>query len=210
MYMHGRLTILGSLLLALLSVAITGHGQSLGCGDFEHHYGPFDYRTATKKQRDLVERYHFTQDVATLKKGASTTKIAGDISYTLLAFPNHPRALMAMSDLARRQHTRKPDGATYDVDCWFERAIRFRPDDPMVRYVLGISKLKDGVASEAVKQLDIAEKALPDDPMVHYNLGLAYLDLKDYDKARAEAQKAYDLGAQLPGLRELLKKAGKW
>jgi predicted Zn-dependent protease len=194
----------------MLGVAIDGHAQSLGCGDFEHHYGPFDYRTATKKQRDLVERFHFTQDVATLTKGASTTKIAGDISYTLLAFPNHPRALMAMSDLARRQKTRKPAGSTYDVDCWFERAIRFRPDDPMVRYVLGISKLKDGVPVEAVKQLGIAEKALPNDAMVHYNLGLAYLDLDDYDKARDEAHRAYELGAQLPGLRNLLEKAGKW
>jgi tetratricopeptide (TPR) repeat protein len=210
MDMRGRLIFSGGVLVVLLGVAIAAQAQSLGCGDFEHHYGPFDYRTASKKQRDLVERFHFTQDVASLKKGASTSKIAGDISYTLLAFPNHPRALMAMSDLARREHTRKPDGSTYDVDCWFERAIRFRPDDPMVRYVLGISKLKDGDAAEAVKQLDIAEKAFPDDPMVHYNLGLAYLDLKDYDKARSQAQRAYDLGAQLPGLRELLKKAGKW
>jgi tetratricopeptide (TPR) repeat protein len=208
--MRYRMIFSGSVLVVLLGAAVSGQAQSLGCGDFEHHYGPFDYRTASKKQRDLVERFHFTQDVATLKKGASTSRIAGDISYTLLAFPNHPRALMAMSDLARREHTRKPDGSTYDVDCWFERAIRFRPDDPMVRYVLGISKLKDDVPAEAVKQLDIAEKAFPDDPMVHYNLGLAYLDLKEYDKARGEAQKAYDLGAQLPGLRELLKRAGKW
>ena len=66
------------LLVVLLGVAIAAQAQSLGCGDFEHHYGPFDYRTASKKQRDLVERFHFTQDVASLKKGASTSKIAGD------------------------------------------------------------------------------------------------------------------------------------
>ncbi len=208
--MRDRLKLKGCVLAVLLAVAIDGHAQSLDCGDFTGHYGPFDYRTADKKLRDRIEQYHFTPDVAALRKGASTTNIAGDISYTLAVFPNHPRALMAISDLARKEKTRKPKGSRYDVDCWFERALRFAPDDATVHLVLGVSKLKDGVPAVAVKELDIAAKAFPDNPMVHYNLGLAYLDLKDYDKAREEAQKAYDLGAQLPGLRDMLKRANKW
>jgi len=46
--------------------------------------------------------------------------------------------------------------------------------------------------------------------VVALNLGIVYLDLGDKDKALASAKKAYNLGAQLPGLRERLRKAGVW
>ena len=41
-------------------------------------YGPFDYRTATPFERNIVEGAHFTPDVANLKAGASGS-IGGDI-----------------------------------------------------------------------------------------------------------------------------------
>src|SRR6266513_2811729 len=78
------------------------------CGDpFQNAYGPFDYRTATQAQKVLVESNHFTRPVETLQSGLTGTP-GHDIGYTLRAFPNHPRALLAMVRLAQRDKTKKP------------------------------------------------------------------------------------------------------
>ena len=46
-----------------------------------------------------------------------------------------------------------------------------------------------------------AEELAPNDPEVQYNLGLLYIELKNYDKAKEYAQKAYAQNYPLPGLR---------
>ena len=196
--------------LALFACA--AWGQSGGaCGDpFTNHFGPFDYRTAPKDAISIVERIHFTSNVEMLKRGASTSRIGADISYTLKVFPNHPRALLSMAELSRRQKRLQPIGSEFDLECWFDRAIRFRPDDAAVRLVFGIALLRDAKYGAALEQLTIAEKAMPNNPDVHYNMGLAYVNAGDYDQALAHAKRAYDLGHPLPGLRDLLKKAGRW
>ena len=48
--------------------------------------------------------------------------------------------------------------------------------------------LKSADDKAAVEQLEKARELGQDDPSVHYNLGLAYFELKDYEKARAEAK----------------------
>ena len=192
-------------------VSAIAHAQDMACGDpFHNPFGPFDYRTATKGQRDIVETYHFTQSVETLRHGQSTSKIGADIAYTLRAFPNHPRALLAMADLARREKAPKPKGAEYPVNCWFERAIQFRPDDGMVRLVYGISLARDGKSKEALEQLQRADELIPNDSNVHYNLGLVYFDLKDYGNSLKHAKIAYGLGFPLGGLRSKLKSVHEW
>ena len=197
-------------ILMLFSMQAAYAAQKHECGSLENGFGPFDYRTATEKQRETVERYHFTEQVEQLRKGQSTTRIAGDLGYTLRAFPNHPRALAAMAELARREKASQPRGSQYTVSCWFERALRFKPDDGMVRVVYGITLLKAGQRDQAIQELHKADAMLPDNANVNYNLGLAYLDAKDYDKALTHAKRAYELGFPLPGLRDQLKKAGKW
>jgi Flp pilus assembly protein TadD len=181
------------------------------CGDpFHNHYGPFDYRTTSRQNRELVERYHFTQDVATLKRGASTIRIGADIAYTLRVFPNHPHALMAMANLARRERNETPRGAEEPLSCWFERAVKFRPDDAQVRLVIGTSLLRSGKTSEGIEQLKVADKLMPKNANVNYNLGLGYYQAKNYEAARVHAKVAYDLGFRLPGLRDMLTKVGYW
>jgi tetratricopeptide (TPR) repeat protein len=148
--------------------------------------------------------------VEALRRGTTSNRAARDIDYTLRAFPNNPRALFAMMRLAEREKTEKPVGSRYTVSCWFDRALRFAPDDGAVRVVLGIYLSKNGKKDEAIKQLEIAQKLVGDDPNLHYNLGLTYFDLKEYDKSLEHAHAAYRLGFPLPGLREKLQKAGKW
>ncbi|HRD33973.1 MAG TPA: tetratricopeptide repeat protein [Rhodocyclaceae bacterium] len=195
-----------------LSMSPTALAQSLGpavCGPLENTFGPYDYRT-NKDKLPIVERFHFTPDVENLRKGASTNRIGGDISYTLRAFPNHTRALLAMSRLAQREKTNSPKGSTYSVDCWFERALRFRPDDAEVRMTNGIYLAQTGRKAEAAKMLEGAAKLGESGANFHYNMGLVYADLGRYDEALAHAHKAYALGFALPGLKNKLQRAGKW
>jgi tetratricopeptide (TPR) repeat protein len=196
------------LALAAALLPITALAQE-GCGPLENAFGPFDYRTAKASEKQIVERNHFTESVAALRRG-TTGALGADIDYTLRAFPNHPRALHAMMKLGEQEKRIKPVGANYTIDCYFERALRWAPDDPNVRMLTGMFLLKQGKRTEAVEQLEEARKMSKDDANVNYNLGLAYFDLKDYDKALEAAHKAYAGGFPLPGLRNKLQAAGKW
>ena len=100
----------------------------------------------------------------------------------------------------------------YTVNCYFERAIRFRPDDAIARMLYSIYLAKNGRAPEAIQQLDMAATGAEtqDNPFTHYNLGLNYFDLKEYDKSATQAYKAYGMGFLQPALKDKLKSVGKW
>lgn len=193
----------------MYSPAVSAGELSPDCFDYTRSFGPFDYRTASDKNKRLVEGSHFTRDVETLQRGSSGS-IAGDISYTLSSFPNHPRALVAMMKLGERDKTERPRGARFTIACYFARAVQFAPNDGAVRILYGVYLLRRGEKDAAVDQLQAARELVGDSPNLHYNLGLAYFDMKDYDKALLHAKKAYELGFPLPGLRDKLKQAGKW
>jgi tetratricopeptide (TPR) repeat protein len=127
-----------------------------------------------------------------------------------MAFPNHHRALAAIAKLGVRDKTIKPIGAKYSVHCYFERAIRFKPSDPVVRMVYGNYLQKLGQPDKALDQFIVAVNLQPEDPTINYNLGLLYVQKKDYEQARTHAKKAYDQGFPLPGLKNKLVEAGKW
>lgn len=198
--------------IVLLALLFAG-GSSLAtafepCGPLVTGYGPYDYRT-DKKKLEVVERFHFTSDVEGLRKG-NTGPLGGDLDYTLRASPNHHRALMAMVNLGIMTRTEQPKGAHYTISCYFERAIRFAPNDGTVFMIDGIYLSRVGKKREALKALAVAESLQKDDANVQYNLGLVYLDLKDYPSARLHARRAYELGFALPGLRKSLESAGQW
>lgn len=180
------------------------------CLDFTDAFGPFDYRTATAEQKLLVEGAHFTRGVESLITPKSSIYFGADIDYTLRAFPNHPRALMAMVRLSAREKREKPNGARYTIDCYFDRALQFAPDDPNVRLVYGIYLLRKDDARGAVQQMEQAQERGLKDPNLDYNLGLAYLELGDYEKSLDHAKRAYAMGYPLPWLRDKLKAGGHW
>ena len=64
--------------------------------------------------------------------------------------------------------------------------------------------------SEAVAQLEEAEKLIGENANIHYNMGLAYFDLGKFEASLRHAHRAYALGFPLEGLRNRLKRAGKW
>jgi len=193
---------------ALMSLGAFAQGFQ-PCGSLENAYGPFDYRTQRDKLK-IVEEAHFLPFVENLTRGNTSSGPGGDIDYTLRASPNHHRALMAMMNLARKEKKDQPWGAQYSITCYFDRAQRFAPDDGMVKALLGIYLLRQGDRSKAVEKLEEAAKLNPGDGNVQYNLGLAYVQIGSYDKALESAHRAYAAGFPLPGLREKLKRAGKW
>jgi tetratricopeptide (TPR) repeat protein len=183
-----------------------------GCGALENSYGPFDYRDSSKKANLLlVEKFHFTPDVESLTK-ADKHELAGNIDYTLRAFPNHHRALMSLLNLAAKMGklNSKMVGNSFPVECYFIRAEAFRPEDAAVKMIYGFYLLKLGQQQKAVGKLEAAKAIAANDPNIYYNLGLAYVELKQYDKALENAHRAYALGFPLPGLKNLLVKAGAW
>jgi len=180
------------------------------CGDpFQNAYGPYDYRTATPFQKQLVEGAHFTRPVEMLQAGNAGT-LGGDIGYTLRAFPNHPRALLAMVRLGQRDKTKRPSGATYTVGCFLERATVFRPDDVNVWIVRGIAFTMQKQYDRAIADFNTAIKVNPQSANAHYNLGLTYFETKQYEKATEEAKLAKSLGFPLEGLKNKLTAAGQW
>lgn len=179
------------------------------CGELRNAYGPFDYRT-DKDKLPIVENVHFTANIESLRSGNTGVLPGGDIDYTLRAFPNHSRALMAMVRLGQKEKTERPKGTRYSVRCYLDRAVRFRPDDGMARMIYGIYLAQRKKSAEALNQLELAKESAGENANLHYNLGLVYCDLGRYEEALHHAHMAYRLGFQLPGLKEKLNKAGRW
>ena len=180
------------------------------CGDpFKNAFGPFDYRTATPGQRSIVEQHHFTPNVEALQSGNSAS-VGGELDYTLRAFPNSPRALMAMVRLGQKEKTAKPTQAQFTVECYLERATQFRPDDPNVWLVRGIYYALQHKFELAIDDFNAAIQQAPDNANAHYNLGLAYFEKKQYTQAVEQAKVAKSLGFPLAGLKNKLESAGQW
>jgi tetratricopeptide (TPR) repeat protein len=196
--------------LGLLLVANTVFANP--CGPLENHYGPFDYRY----RRDAlvrVEQYHFTPQVEALIRGQSTVVAygyAGDISYLMGTSPNHHRGLMAIMKLVERDKNPQPPRLRYSIDCYFERATRFAPDDVVVRMLFARHLAKQGKTDEAVQQLKVAELHANDNALTHFNLGLAYEELDRLEPARDHAHKAMALGMERTELADRLRKKGAW
>jgi tetratricopeptide (TPR) repeat protein len=180
------------------------------CGSLENAYGPFDYRRAGRDQLKLVESHHFNSTVESLKGGQTGTRPGGDLDYTLRAFPNHHRALAAMSRLSFIEKKEKPQGSSYTVGCWFARAAAFSPDDGTVRMLHGMYLFKRGKTQDALALLQQAEALQLEDANLFYTLGLVHFESKDYDKSFTYAKRAYAAGFPLPGLRQKLQQVGQW
>jgi Flp pilus assembly protein TadD len=201
--------------LAAATVALPAHAarKEPYCGNLDNAYGPYDYRKGATEfafNLKLVESAHFTADVENGIKGRSST-LAGDLDYTLRAFPNHAVALSTVIRVAARDKKSLflPQG-NRPVECYFDRAVRFAPDDPSAHTLYGSYLLSVGRDAEALPHYQNAVRLDPDNPSTNYNMGLVYFKNKDMVNANKYAQKAYALEFPLPGLKNMLVQAGKW
>jgi hypothetical protein len=198
---------------AMVLAAGSAFGAQGFCGDphVRGGFGPFDYRqrASLPSELEIVERVHFTPEVEGGVKGA-TGSIGGDLGYTLAHWPNHHRALIALSSYAVRTKSVDVAGMKYPVECWFNRALRYAPDDAAVHAIYANYLNARGKTDAALAEMKEAVALDPDNAVINYNLGLAYFKRKDYDNALTYAQKAYGRDYPLPGLRKKLTEVGRW
>jgi hypothetical protein len=204
---------IGGLFVSLgVSTALAQTGQQ-ACGNpFRNHFGPFDFRTVAPETRKMVEDFHFTPGIQSMTQPRNTMMrdMAKDVAYTLEVFPNHPRALLVMHRLSLRWKSDPAPGTSLTVECWFDRAIRFRPDDTVVRslyaqYLGGVNRRQDAAA-----QLKLASEHAKDNPLAHYNIGLVAMEAGLTDLALQQAHRARALGFPRQELVEQLRKANAW
>ena len=192
--------------LALLAVSGAAHalcGGSLNDNNFRR---PVDVNDPADKDKIyIVEKYHFTPEVAALIRG-STSKLPGDIHYTLRHIPNHYGALDSMARYQLKNPVVSPGHWT--VDCYFERALAFRPKDGRLYMLYGMYLHRAKRYDQAVAMYAHAEELGFDNPELYYNRGLLEFQRDNLDEAAAYAAKAYAGGYPLPALRDKLVKAG--
>ena len=201
-------TVLG---LFCFAAPMLAWGQDPGpfsdCGNpFENGVGPYDYRDPVERNDHIltVERFHFNSDVQSLRSGETSAYIMTDLDYVLRAVPNHHLALAALARYAPR---RTPQEAHFRrTECYFWRAVTFRPDDPVPRAAYGVYLMQEGRLDDAEQQYLKALEIDDSYAEAHYNLGLLYVRKGDLDKASQHADKAYELGFPLPGLKRKIER----
>lgn len=181
-----------------------------GCGNLANAYGPYDYTDPDDilNRLPIVERAHFTNSVETLAKGHTGT-VMGDLDYTLRAFPNHHRALMSLI-YYRLRHPWLPGQPYKSAECYFQRALAFKPDDGNVYMIYGIYQYKRGKYTEAEKLYRKALEIMPENADLLNNIALLYLKRSKYALAKKYAQHAYNNGFPLHGVEKKLRQIGEW
>jgi tetratricopeptide (TPR) repeat protein len=197
-------------------------GVSQGCGgSLANSFGPFDYRLHANSEGSrtnpnnplfLVHSAHFRPEMEALIQGGQGPKspVAPEFDYTLRAFPNHHRALVALVRLVEREKNDQPQRLRWPVECYFERAVTWAPDDALVRMLfakfLSDRKRLDAARRELATALSLAG----DNALTHQNIGLLYLEIGDIDAALAQSHRAFALGMTHQPLRDRLQAAGRW
>jgi len=183
-----------------------------GCGNLENAYGPFDYTNPIDlaKKLAVVEKHHFRPETERLIKIRGGNEVIDDLDYTLRAFPNHHRALMAMARYRLITPWSIENPRYRSADCYFKRAIAMNPADSVVYMIYGIYKHKLKKYDDAEKLYLKALSGLSASAELQYNLGLLYFVKENYEKSREHAKKAYGLGFPLKGLENKLKKKKAW
>ncbi|SFF70601.1 Tetratricopeptide repeat-containing protein [Duganella sp. CF458] len=202
--MKTRLLALAAILCA---VAVPASAARMYCG--ETSVNQHDFRTVPDYFLKLVHARHFTDDIEQGIRGESGT-LGGDLEYTLVHIPNHPRALNTALRLAPRNPGGIIPGAKMPIECYFERAVRFYPDDSNAWLMYARFAYAKGRHGQALEMLHKALEIAPEDPAINYNIGLIYAKQKKFEQALPYAQKAYSLQFPLPALKQTLVKAGKW
>lgn len=176
---------------------------------------PYDYNNPDDQSRlKALQTHHFTIDVERLwghsKCGGNRCNLAVDIDFTLRHYPNHYRALLSMTNYHLRGYDKTLEEMPFTPRCYFIRALRFRPEDPVLYMLYGNYLAKTDEPEKALQKYKEALALAPESAEANYNIALLYVDRKEYALAREHAKKAYEFGFPLPGLRAKLERAGQW
>jgi len=202
------LLVLGAVLCCM---PLQAQVSARACGPIkvEGDFGPYDYRT-DKYFLPVVEKAHFTASVEALIRGKTGERVEPDLDYTLRKFPNHHRALAALLRLSNTQQRVHFQHLPLPVECYFERAVRFRNDDAVARMIYVRFLIVQKRLDEARSHLARVEEKGADSPLSLRNAGLLYLSMQDYDKALELAHRVMAKGGLEEPLKGQLQAAGRW
>lgn len=198
------------LALAFSALAESAVAQPIACPPISGQNLNKDYRDpANRSHLNMVERFHFNEEVRSLRGSARGVRgtLRGDLDYVLNHFPNHHHALDTLVRLALRERSTEPLGVM-NIECRFSHARRVAPNDGMVPLLQAQYYQQIGRTRDLPELLELATSLSPYDANVHYNAGLLYFRLNNFEKARVHAREAYARGFPLPGLRNMLARAG--
>lgn len=220
-----------------LALFILGMGIALpaALAKNDGQFGPFDYYDTAKTPAHayaVVERAHFGPKTELFRRQGNWCAYWADLDYTLRAFPNHPKALVAMAEFLKTQRpcdkavSKRPSRkkSAYgmlddienrawrkkDAEYYFETAIEYQPIRTEPRILYGRYLIDAGKPKEAIGILKEAQRIDPKSVDIHYYLGLAQFKLGNIDEAKIHAETAYKLGQPPAELRRLLVAAGVW
>lgn len=171
--------------------------------------GGLDYLDGSQEARakmSVVERHHFTSDVESIRRG-STGPLPKDLEYTLRHIPNHYRALASYARWEQRE-PRQARTRPRTAECYFLRAIAFRPQDPQLHMLLAVLYHRTKRPEEARAEYKRAEDMGLGSAELFYNRGLLEFDAGRLELSREYAIRAYALGFPLPGLKDKLNSKG--
>jgi tetratricopeptide (TPR) repeat protein len=164
-----------------------------------------DYYAALPTGRvNVVDQYHLGPCEKRLNE-RDYQRGMNECNFILKIFPNHPNALLLMSRICEQWKSPK-----CMLDDYFRSAIAINPEAPKTYVIIGIYLHDVKQYDKAIESYKRALQLDPNDMNAHYNLALTYLKTDRFDLANAHAQRAYALGASLPGLRNMLEKSGHW
>ena len=172
------------------------------------HYGPYDYRTERARLM-IVDAGHFTARVEALVSG-QTGPLEGDLNYTLKASPNHHRALLSLLRYSARPKNKVAAGFDWPLECYFERALRFRKDDVVARLIYAQFLAQNKRTPEAILQLNSALAFGAENAFTQFNAGMIFFDLGEFDRALSLAHRTKAMGLMKPELEDRLKQASRW
>jgi tetratricopeptide (TPR) repeat protein len=124
-----------------------------------------DVLRARRFQEDALEYYHYA-----LKRGGDESKLENDIGVTLLEMNRAVEARVA-----------------------FKRAVQVKPKYAQGWNNLGAAEYVAGNPKAALTDYLRAVKFNKKEAVFHANLGTAYFELKDYESARGQFEKAMQL-----------------
>jgi hypothetical protein len=197
------------------------------CGNFDSSdyggIGPWDYYHPSSRvptgedpmgRIKRVENVHFQRQWEYVSPRVGSYKIANEVIYTLLVFPNHPRALWTLSRLEKlrgplKNYASNPRVPKMTVECFFDRALRFRPNQSPIWMIYGMHLHSRGRLADAREAYQTAKRLGEDSTQFHYNFGLLLVDTKELDLAEDSARVAYSRGYQQSGLKDQLAKLGR-
>ncbi|EAR21146.1 tetratricopeptide repeat protein [Nitrococcus mobilis] len=170
-----------------------------------HDHGVYDYYAPASYPPRLIKNvlgYHIKPAEEGLKAG-NWTKAEGNIGFILNYFPNHPEGLkLALAYAAKSGHDR------FALDR-IKKALDINPKIAWTHLVYGVYLHRHNDLAAAEREYRKATELDTDLADAYYNLGLLLVDAGNIADAKKAAQKAYNLGYPLPGLRLKLQKAKK-